>query len=386
MANIWDHPETIAAEALRHLEDNLIIAPLCARDVTSDFSNKSNGWKRGDTISFRTHGEFEVNEFTSQIAPQSISTSTRPMTIEKHFDVSVEVTAREEVMDLDSFSDQVLRPATYKMAEKVDTFLGTKILQGAGLYVSAALMDTAADVAQARKYSTIQQLVMNRFCLVDLDTEANLLGQTWFNQAQTRGSDGENALRTGRMNHMMGMDWFSSIAFPSTTFTAGTMVCVTNNGAGGNTNNRIGDSTLIVDTQTAAKELKAGDRIAIAGVRRPLIVKTAIPDTSATTDVVLVDPITEVIPDNAAVTVVGSGKTFTFHGSIFDDKALAVAFPMLDLPGDRVTAVASNNGISIRIVKGYDLTYKKTTLSMDMLCGSFALDPRRMTLLAKSTT
>ena len=43
MANIWEHPATIAAEALRHLEDQLVIAPLCAKDTTSEFTNKANG-------------------------------------------------------------------------------------------------------------------------------------------------------------------------------------------------------------------------------------------------------------------------------------------------------------------------------------------------------
>ena len=115
-------------------------------------------------------------------------------------------------------------------------------------------------------------------------------------------------------------------------------------------------------------------------------VKTAIVQAScaAATSIELIDPITEVIPDGAAVTVVGSAATFTQHGAIFDDRSLAIAFPMLDLPADRVAATASNNGVSIRIVKGYDLSTKKTTMSLDLLCGAFALDPRRITLVADS--
>ncbi len=383
MANVWEHPSIIAMEALAHLEDALVIAPMCAKDKTSDFTNASNGWKVGDTVSFRTNGEFEVKEFSSAIETQAITSSTRPMTIEKHFDVSVEVTSREASLDLDSFIEQVIRPATYKLAEKVDTFVGTKLLEGAGLYLSTDLFETAADIALARKSAILQQLAMNRFCLVDLDIEATLLGQTWFNQSQTRGGDGEMTLRNADMGRVMGMDWYSSIAFPTNAvaFTAGTMICATDNGAGGNTNNRIGSTTLTVDTQTAAKAVKVGDRLNIAGVRRPVIVKTAIADTTATTAVVLVDPITEVIPDNAAVTVIGSGKDITYQGVIMDDRSLAVAFPMLDLPEDRVSATASNNGVSIRIVKGYDLSSKKTTMSLDLLCGAFALDPRRITLV-----
>jgi len=381
MANIWEHPSIIAAEALTHLEDALVIAPLCAKDKTSDFTEKANGWKVGDSVSFRTHGEYEVDEFSTSISTQSIGSSTRPMSIEKHFDISVEVTAREQKLDLDSFVDQVIRPATYKLAEKVDTYVGTKLLQGAGAYYSTALFETAADIALARKAATLQQLAMNRFCLVDLDIEATLLGQTWFNQSQTRGADGETTLRNADMGRVMGMDFYSSIAFPTeaSAATVGTLVTTTDNAAG--TKNLIGDTSLQIDAAGSALTIVAGDHIAIAGVRRPLLAKTAIADATASTAVVLVDPITEIIPDGAAVTVIASGKDTQHHGVIMDDRSLAVAFPMLDLPEDRVAATAFNNGVSIRIVKGYDLSAKKTTMSLDLLCGAFALDPRRITLV-----
>ena len=385
MANIWEHPSIIAAEALTHLEDALIIAPLCAKDKTSDFTTKSNGWKVGDSVSFRTHGEYEVDEFTTSISTQSIGSSTRPMTIEKHFDISVEVTAREASLDLDSFVEQVIQPATYKLAEKVDTYIGTKLLQAAGAYYSTALFETAADIALARKAATLQQLAMNRFCLVDLDIEATLLGQTWFNQSQTRGMDGETTLRNADMGRVMGMDFYSSIAYPTeaSAYTVGTLVTTTNNTAG--TKNLIGDKVLVIDAAGAATTIVAGDRIAIAGVRRPLIATTSVADMTAVTTIALQDPITEIIPDGAAVTVVGSGKDVQHHGVIMDDRSLAVAFPMLDLPEDRVAATATNNGIGIRIVKGYDLSGKKTTMSLDLLCGAFALDPRRMTLIGDKT-
>jgi len=390
MANIWEHPSVIAMEALTHLEDALIIAPLCAKDKTSDFTNKSNGWKVGDTVSFRTHGEYEVDEFSTTISTQAIASSTRPMQIEKHFDISVEVTAREMTLELDSFVDQVIRPATYKLAEKVDTYVGTKILEAAGGYYSTALYETAADIALARKTAILQQLSMNRFCLVDLDLEATLLGQTWFNQSQTRGGDGELTLRNADMGRVMGMDFFTSLAFPTetTAYTVGTYIGTTDNNT--STENLIGDKILSVDVGVTAYTLVVGDRLKIAGVRRPLIVKTAVADTgSATgtsiTEITLVDPITEVIPDGSAITVLASGKDVQHHGAIFDDRSLAVAFPMLDIPQDKVAAAVSNNGVSIRIVKGYSQTTKKTTLSMDLLAGAFCLDPRRITLIGDKT-
>lgn len=383
MANIWEHPNVIAQEALTHLESSLIIGSRCARDVTNEFINRANGWKKGDTVPFRTHGEYAAKEFTGTIDPQEIQTSTRSLTIEKFFDISVEVTAREEVMDLDSFSDQVIKPAMYSLGEACDIYLGTKLLQGQGLYVSDTLFESAADIALARKAAILQQLAMNRFCLVDLDLEAMLLGQTWFNQSQTRGQEGLTTLQQAQMGRTMGMDFSSSISFPTNAIahTAGSGTAAVNNGAGGNTNNKIGDTSLIIDTGSNGTGFAAGDRLKIAGVKRPVVVKTAIADLVAATTVELAHPITELIPDNAAITVIGSGQDITYHGVIMDDKSLAVAFPQLDLPGDKICAVASNNGVSVRIVKGYDMSTKVNTLSMDFLVGAFLLDTRRVTVL-----
>ena len=384
MSKIWEHPSIIAQEALFHLEDALVVTKMCAKDNTSEFTTRANGWKKGDTVSFRTHGDYVAEDFSGTINIQDIQTSSRAMEIEKHLDVSVEVTSREEILDLDSFSDQVIRPASYRLAELTEQYVAGKILQGAGLYVSSTLYQSAADIALARKYATLQQLSGSRFSLVDLTTEANLLGQTWFNQSQTRGAAGETTLATAQMGHVMGMDWYSAITFPESNHTNGTLgaagTLLTNNSS--SSVNRIGLKVLTVDGGSA-ETLVAGDRIAIAGCRRPLIVAAGISDLSAVTEITLVDPITEIIADNAAISVVGGhSASFDIHGAIFDDRSLAVAFPMLDEPGDKVTATAANNGVSIRIVKGYDINTKKTTMSLDLLCGAFALDPRRITLVA----
>lgn len=384
MPNVWEHPDIIAEEALSHLENSLIIGSLCARDVTNEFTNRSNGWKVGDTVPFRTHGEYAATEFTGTVAPQAIQTSTRALTIEKFFDISVEVTAREESMDLDTLSEQVIKPSMYSLGEACDAYLGSKILQAQGLYVSSTLFESAADIALARKAAILQQLSMNRFCLVDLDLEAGILGQTWFNQSQTRGDAGVTTLQSAQMGHTMGMDFNSSISYPtnSVAHACGAGTALVNNGAGGNTNNRIGVSTLTIDGGSAGV-FNAGDRLKIAGVKRPVVVLTTTAALNTpVTSVALAHPITELIPDNAAITVIGSGQNLTYHGAIMDDKSLAVAFPPLDLPGDKICAIASNNGISVRIVKGYDMTYKKNMLSMDFLVGAFMLDPRRVTLLA----
>ena len=381
MANAYEQIDMIAAEALMLMTDAMAIIPLTTTDKTSDFMTRPNGYSVGDTVRIKQRPDYEAKEFTAggNITIQDIRESKRSMTIEKHFDVSVELGAKEKVLDFESFSDQVIRPAAMRLAEKADKYVGGKIIQGAGLFYDASLYQSAASVANSRKAATIQQLdPSGRYCLVDLDLEATILGQTWFNQSQTRGSDGEDTLRTGLMGRVMGMDFYSSINFGTS---AGNTI---GNGAGTTdntvaTNNIVGNTALVFDGGTGT--FNVGDRIQIAGVSRPLIVATQ--TTGVSGSIPLVDPITEIIPDNAAITTIASGQTIDYNGAIFDSQAMAVAMPLLDPASSAPSAVISEDGVSIRVVTGYDMTTKKETISLDMLIGATAYDPRRITLLAQ---
>ena len=381
MANAWKEVDMIAAEALMHLEDGLVIARSVARDKTSDFMTRPNGYAVGDTVRIKTRPEYTVNEFTDggNISVQDIRESTRSMQVEKHYDISVQVSAKEKALDLESFSEQVIQPAAYALAEQCDAYVGTKILDARGEYSSNSLFTTQADMAAARKAATLQQLdPATRMCLVDLDLEATLLGQSYFATWAQRGDSGRTVFDSAQMGVAMGMRFMSSINFPSYTHTRSGGTTATDNNSGAA--NLIGDTTLNVDAITGG--FSAGDRIQIAGVRRPLIVASNA--AALATTISLAHPIDEIIPDNAAVTVISSGNSITgAHGAIFDSQALAVAMPMLDPPSDKPSAVVSNNGYSIRVVQGYDMTTKRDTLSLDLLIGAVAYDARRITLLTE---
>jgi hypothetical protein len=90
MANAWENPSMIAAEALLHLEDALVITNLAATDKTADFLSRPNNYAVGDTVKIKTRPEYTVNDFSTTITTQDVRESTRSMSIEKHFDVSVE--------------------------------------------------------------------------------------------------------------------------------------------------------------------------------------------------------------------------------------------------------------------------------------------------------
>ena len=230
-------------------------------------------------------------------------------------------------------------------------------------------------MALARQAAQLQRLGADRLCLVNDDLEAALLSKDYFATWEKRGDAGAGVMNAGAMGRAMGMNFYSSLNFPIDTHAAaGAGAGTTNN----TTNNNIGDTALYFDSSTGA--YNAGDRIKVAGVNRPLIVQST--TSGASGNIPLVDPITEVIPDNAAITVVGSGQSnLAAKGVIMDKACIGFAMPLLDAPSDKPSSIQSRNGYSLRVVTGYNQSTKTETLSIDCLVGAEAYDPRRMTLL-----
>lgn len=377
--NAWQQIEWIAGEALNYLEDALVITQLTAKDKTAEFNSKPNGYSIGSTVDIRTNPVYEAKEFAGSIVAQGIRSSVRQMTIEKLFDVSVSMTAREKRLDMDNFSEQVIKPAAYAIAEKCDTHVGTKILEGAGLYTSTDVFGTAADMALAKKAATFQQLSSTgRFCLVNDTLEAKLLGAAYFNTFNSRGDSGSRVFNEAAMGRAMGMEFFGALNFPVFSRLQGSGAGATKTTPAGN-ENAVGTSTLVLQA-AATGTFKAGDRLRVAGMRRPLIVAAGA-DQVTPTSILLADPITDIVPNAVAVTVLGGAGTYDLMGAIFDDSSIAVAMPMLDPASDKPSFTVTQNGYSIRVVQGYDMATKTETMSLDVLIGAKAYDPRRITLL-----
>ena len=378
MANAWEQIKWIAAESLNHLEDVLVVTQLAAKDLTADFNERPNGYAIGSSVDIRTNPVYDAKEFGSAIEIQEIRASARSLTIEKHFDVSVQITAKEKRLDMDRFSEQVIMPAPYALAEKSDRYVAVKLAEAQGLYSSTDLFTSASDMALAKKAATFQQLsTMGRFCIVNDELEAALLGANYFTTYDNRGESGQRVFNDGAMGRAMGMDFYGSLSFPDISWTAGNGVGATKTAPTGD-QNKVGQTSLTLQA-AATGTFKNNDRIKIAGVRRPLIVKG---DQATPSAIVLQHPITDLIPKTAAVTVIGSGRALDVKGAIFDAMSLVIASPVLDMPSDKPSAVLSNNGFSIRVVQGYDINKKTETISLDLLIGAKAFDPRRITLLS----
>ncbi len=77
-----------------------------------------------------------------------------------------------------------------------------------------------------------------------------------------------------------------------------------------------------------------------------------------------------------------AGQPTTEVGVAFHESAFAFVSVPLELPGDSgFEAVHTHEGLSIRTVKKYDITKKRTVISFDVLFGTKVLDPKRAVLL-----
>lgn len=379
MASNFVNVNTIASESLMQLENELVALRLAYRDKTADFG-KVGGYAVGESVTVKTRPAYETDEFSGTIQTQDIRQSSTTFAIEKLLDISIPWTSREASMSIDSLSEDVIIPAMQSLAQKLDTHLLSKAWEGRGQYFSANLLQNSADIALARREANRQQMPRaGRIGLVNGDIEAAMLGTDAFNRFDARESAGVDALTNANLGRLMGIDWMSSENFTDETHTPGdgTTSTVASPTA---TENVIGATALTVAATSGTFE--AGDRIYVAGMYRPMIVASQV--NAGATSIPLSHQIDEIVPASAAVTVVSTGATATAKsGIIFTPDAFAYAMPPLDLPGDKVAAVMSANGMSIRVVQGYNQETKTNTMSFDCLIGAKCYDPRKVTVLGK---
>lgn len=370
----------IAAEALVGMESNLVAANVMYTDKTADFS-KVGGYSVGESVSIKTRPSFAVDEFTAggSVNIQGVNESLTTLTLEKHLDVSVAFGAREQAMSIDNLNDQVILPAVKALADKIDTYLLSKAWQARGMYGSTSLLANASDIALASKNAKEQQIdSAGRIGFVSSALEAKLLGTDVFNRFDIRGDRAPTALAEASMGRLMGIDWISSTNFTDENHVLGDGTAITKNAP--TTSENVQGASVLTFNAASVGSFLAGDRILVAGLKRPLIV--AADALVGSTSVTLTHPLDEVVDSSAAISVIGSGNTSVdYSGIILDSNSYAYLMPPLPafIGGD--SFVVNANGKSLRVSTQADIKTKEVILSIDCLIGGSAYDPRRAMIL-----
>lgn len=204
MANTFLTPDIIAREALMVLRNNAVMANLVHRDYSDEFAAV------GDTITVRKPATFEAKEYTNSITLQDATEGSVAVKLDKHLDVSFAVTSKEMTLDINDFSEQLLKPAMQAFADKVDAYL-LGLASGVTNQVTyAPATDNIRNkVVDARKYLTAAAAPLtDRRFVYGSDIEADLLKTDLFLAADKVGDEG-TALREASLGRKLGLDFYT---------------------------------------------------------------------------------------------------------------------------------------------------------------------------------
>jgi len=374
MANMFLTPDIIGREALMRLRNSLVMGDLVHRDHTIEWS----GSKIGDAITVRRPASFTANEFTTggNITVQTADETGVTLILEKHFDVTVNITSRDWTLELESFSEQIIAPAMEGIAQAVDAYIHSKYVQIPNWIGTAGdPPDTWPDVVAIRRKLLEQQVPFtgaNIYVVMDPFAEADILALDQFHAADKRG-DGGLALRTASAGLVLGMDFFVSQNVK--THVAGTMTADATTAV--NSAVAAGDLTMDMDGGSASETFVVGDLFSVANdTGQYAVTAAATASTGAISGLAFTPGAATSMSDAEVITYPDATALGHVANLAFHRNAITLAVVPLELPRGANNASISNfEGLAVRTVFDYNTTTKTDQISFDLLCGCVVQQP-----------
>lgn len=362
------NPEFYASQALMQLE----MALGMAGTVYRGYEAERNSFARGQYINIP-----KPSIFTADDAPgssvQDIATGSVQLALSNWKEVTFGVTDKEKAYTGQQIVDRHIQPAAYAIARAINTSL-LALAKDVPWYHDIASTVVVDDVIQPSKIlfsNGAPRDPANTFFAVDPAFGASLKGLSAFSQSQGSGETGINTQISGLIGTRYGMQVYEMQDIPSHTKGTASTGTLTVNGATAK-----GATTINLDAGSVTGTLVAGDTFSIAGdSQRYAVTATSTASGNAFTGVTFTPPLAVAAADNAVVTVSLDNHVMNlaYHRNAF---ALAMA-PLDDnvAGGQAFTAVDPNSGLSVRASIQWNITTKKTIVSLDALWGVKTLDP-----------
>lgn len=122
MSNTWVNPSVVAKEALRQVQNNTVMGELVYRGYEEEWKTKSNGYKKGSTITIKAPLYLRVKDGATIDVANVVERSTT-MTLEYRKHVAVAVTSDEMTYNVDKMIPRVAKAAGVAIGEYIDTSL-----------------------------------------------------------------------------------------------------------------------------------------------------------------------------------------------------------------------------------------------------------------------
>ena len=396
MANTLLTISMITREALRVLENNLTFTKQVNRQYDDRFGVE--GAKIGTVLNVRKPPRY-VGRTGATLSVEDATETQVAVTLDTQFGVDINFTSEDLALKISDFSKRFVSPAVATIANKIDfsgLALYTSVYNSVGVpgtpgpttllqYLNAGVaLDNEAcpmDGARSVCITPLQQATI-------VDALKGL-----FQQSSAIASQ----YRRGQMGTAVGFDWYmdqNCNTHTTGTFTTGSTPLV--KGAA-----QTGASLITDGWANSTAVIKKGDVFTLAGVNhvnpQNLTSTGAVQQFVATADgtsdgsgnlTLTISPsittgtgfkTVDASPaDNAVITMVGAETSQSPQGLAFHKDAFTLAMADLPLPqGTDMAARVSDSqlGMSIRLIRDYDITNDKFPCRLDVLFGWAALRP-----------
>ncbi len=404
MANRTLSASIIAKEAVRVLDNELVMAKKVFRGYEEDFDMKPNGYTVGDTISIRKPTDFTVRDGATAAA-QDVQEGKTTLVVDKRKGVDFKFTSQQLTLDIKELSDRVIKPAMVQLANQIDADLH-------GLYkyvpnwvgTPGNLINSFSDFALGPNRLDNMAVPMDqRTAVLCPDDHWALVGSQTGLYVDTIAKPAFRDGETGRIgnvdlfmtqnvaSHTVGSDLSGTVNQSITTSTI--------------TYSAVRDSMQQTIT-TSSLSLLPGDVFTIADVydvnpvtkvstgyqkqftcisyaTNSLVFYPAMIWTGAFQNVSITSGVTDL--NTKAIAAVGTANQTYRQNMIFHKNALAlVSVPLVSPPGAVDVGRQTYKGTSVRVIPVYDGINDESMWRLDILYGVKAVDPRLAVRLSGS--
>jgi len=394
----------ITNEALRVLTNQLVFTRSISRQYDDKFAIE--GAKIGATINLRKPPRYVGRTGPALQIESSVETYV-PLTLGTQFGVDMAFTTQDLSLNISDFSDRFIKPAVAAVANKIDydglqqfvnvyNLVGTPgVLSGTPSQAQSLQTILAARARLNQEAAPVDEL---RHIVVDPQTEVGLVAgltnlfnpQTTISEIFKKGAMGDSTL-----GFNFAMD--QNVA----NFTTGTSTAFTVSAQAGGSVQTNAQTPFTLGISSLSGTLTAGTVFTIpnvyavnpqsrqsTGVLRNFVV-TAAADAGSTSLTVFPTPVfsgqfqnvtstTGTIPTGTATILSGnSGTAATYSQSLaYHRDAFALGTADLLLPqGVDMAGRASADGLSIRLVRQYDINSDQLPTRLDVLYGFSTIYP-----------
>ena len=383
--------DMITRKALEILENNLVLTRTVNRQYDDSFAVE--GAKIGSTLRIRLPDRALVTDGAAlQVQDDNEQYTTLTVSSQKH--IGVNFTTAELTMQLDDFAERVLKPRISQLASSIDADVANSFKYiGNSVGTPGTTPATSLVLLQAQQKLNENAAVMSpRYATVNPAANASLIEgmKGLFNPVSAiskqfkNGVFGEGILGYDELNMSQSIKQFT------TGSRAGTVTVSTTVTAEG--------STTVVLTGLTTTTIKAGDVFTIANVYAvnpqtrestgSLYQFVALADVTASTTASVTVPAmysasqalatVDALPvSGAAVTFLGAASTQYPQNLIYHRDAITFATADLLLPqGVDMASRQVHNGISLRVVRQYDINNDRLPCRIDVLYGYSVIRPQ----------